>query len=305
MPEPRLLLCADAGQTGVRVAVREGERELARVDFPGVRSDVDIVDQLIERTAQVLASFPGRDSTVAIGASGLRLDADPRRFLALAGVVSVHLAHDSVTGFLSVLGHDHGVVLAVGTGTVVLGVGPKRVARVDGWGHLLGDAGSGFWIGREALAAVLRAHDGRGPATALADLVQVQHPDLDVLYMDVQTDPHRVSTVASWARVVADLARTDDIAQDILRRAASELVKSAKAALDRAELADQTEPRIGLVGKVFNGETLSNFFTAGIADAIEGAKLFRADSDGLVGASLLPEVTLGSALDAHIIRAER
>ncbi len=47
-----------------------------------------------------------------------------------------------------------------------------RVARVDGWGNIMGDAGSGYWIGREALDAVMRAYDGRGPQTALTDVVR-------------------------------------------------------------------------------------------------------------------------------------
>ena len=42
-----------------------------------------------------------------------------------------------------------------------------EAARAGGWGHMIGDEGSGYWIGREALAAVMRASDGRGPATRL------------------------------------------------------------------------------------------------------------------------------------------
>ncbi|MDT3318074.1 hypothetical protein Q9S71_14695 [Microbacterium sp. KSW4-11] len=46
---------------------------------------------------------------------------------------------------------------------MTLAVGDRDTARVDGWGWTMGDAGSGFWIGREALTAVMRAHDHRGP----------------------------------------------------------------------------------------------------------------------------------------------
>lgn len=300
-----MLLCMDAGQTGVRAVVRDGDTELTKAEFPGIRADVDIVDQLVERVAELLGPLPEADVTVAIGASGLRLDIDPNRFLDVPGVNAAHLSHDSVTGFLSVLGIDDGVVLAVGTGTVVLGVGPSQVARVDGWGHLLGDDGSGFWIGKQALSAVLRAHDGRGPATSLTDAVQARHPDLDVLYIDIQTNPHRVSEVASWARVVAELSDSDEVAAEIVGRAASELVRSALAALRRAGLEGQAAPRIGMVGKVFNGALLFERFSAGIREAIPDAQLFRATSDGLVGAALLPDVVAGSALGAHVLRAGR
>lgn len=62
----------------------------------------------------------------------------------------------TVTAYLAANGTRHGVVVAAGTGVVTLGVGPEGVARVDGWGHLLGDAGSAYWIGRAGLDAALR-----------------------------------------------------------------------------------------------------------------------------------------------------
>lgn len=297
-------MCMDAGQTGVQASVRDGDTVRARVNLPGVRSDVDIVDQLVERVDELLSGYPGREATVTIGASGLRLDADPSKFFASPKVTDVHIAHDSVTGYLSVLGNRSGVVLAVGTGSVVLGVGPDRVARVDGWGHLLGDAGSGFWLGREALAAVLRAHDGRGPQTALTEVVRERYPNLDVLYVEIQINPRRVSEVASWAKTVADMAPVDAVSRDIVARAASELVSSTLAALDGAGVTDPN-PRVGMVGNVFRGESLRTGFTAGVLRAVPGAELINAVSDGLAGAALLPEVGEESALASHILRASR
>ena len=154
------------------------------------------------------------------------------------------------------------------------------------------------------MSAVLRAHDGRGPATALTDAVRERYPDLDVLYIDIQTNPRRVAEVASWARVVSDLAQVDAVAGDIVARAASELVRSTLAALERAGVTDP-EPRVGMVGKVFHGDALRTAFTRGVLDAVPGAQLFSAVSDGLAGAARLPEVDAGSALAAHIVRVER
>ncbi|MCA1845918.1 MAG: hypothetical protein LC792_22560, partial [Actinobacteria bacterium] len=58
----------------------------------------------------------------------------------------------------------------------------NAVACVDGWGHLLGDAGSGFWVGRKGLDAALRAHDGRpGGSAHLARLVERDVGPLDRL----------------------------------------------------------------------------------------------------------------------------
>ena len=67
---------------------------------------------------------------------------------------------------------EPGVVVIAGTGSIAYGVSQRGVAaRAGGWGPTLGDEGSGYWIGRRALAAVMRDADGRGPRTALTPLV--------------------------------------------------------------------------------------------------------------------------------------
>src|SRR3954469_6791951 len=65
-----------------------------------------------------------------------------------------------------------GIVMIAGTGSIVYGRNANgEAARAGGWGHMIGDEGSGYWIGREAVAAVMRAADGRGPATRLSEVI--------------------------------------------------------------------------------------------------------------------------------------
>ena len=172
------------------------------------------------------------------GISGLTdRDADAGRLLALVrdtGVRSATLAHDSTTSFLGALGDARGAVVAAGTGVVTLAVGRDAVARVDGWGYIMGDAGSGYWIGREALDAVMRAYDGRGPATALTDPVRERWPELPEAYIDLQAAEDRVQIVASFAVEVARLAMEgDSVSQAITERAAAELALSVTTSLRR------------------------------------------------------------------------
>src|SRR2546423_1431280 len=69
---------------------------------------------------------------------------------------------------MSVLGIDVGGTKTVG----LLGDGDGRVvARAGGWGHILGDEGSGYWIGRRALRAIVRQADGRSEPTVLTGRV--------------------------------------------------------------------------------------------------------------------------------------
>lgn len=90
----------------------------------------------------------------------------------------------------------------------------------------MGDAGSGHWMGREALDAVMRAHDGRGQATALTAVMQRRWPDVEEAYIDLQSSPDRV-------RTIAELASTDPVAHAICVAAARELASSTEAALRR------------------------------------------------------------------------
>src|SRR6187455_36277 len=76
-----------------------------------------------------------------------------------------------------------GVVIISGTGSISYGRNAAGIAaRSGGWGYVLGDEGSGYWIGRSALRAVLREADHRGPRTALTPMLlehfQVEQPQL-------------------------------------------------------------------------------------------------------------------------------
>ena len=82
------------------------------------------------------------------------------------------VTNDALIALVAGAGVGPGVVVIAGTGSIAYGRNAHdEAARAGGWGYILADEGSGFWIGRQALRAVVRAADGRGPATALTPLV--------------------------------------------------------------------------------------------------------------------------------------
>ena len=82
------------------------------------------------------------------------------------------IVNDALIALVAGAGASPGVVVISGTGSIAYGVSHHGVAaRAGGWGPTLGDEGSGYWIGRRALAAVMRDADGRGPRTDLTPLV--------------------------------------------------------------------------------------------------------------------------------------
>lgn len=303
---PNLRLAVDAGQTGTKVRIIRDGRPATDRTLPGVLTDRPLLPQLSGIAATIHNEINQPLTVVSLGVSGLTdQDADAAALLdnlSHLGTRTVLLAHDSVTSFLGSLGDTTGAVIAAGTGVVTLGVGASRVARVDGWGNIMGDAGSAYWIGREALEAAMRSYDGRDSPTELLGVVRSRWPNIEEAYIDLQSDPDRVRIVASFAEAVNTLSTTDGAATRILLRAARELSRSVVAALERvaepAE-ADRAE-EISAIGGVFKSKLLRSRFEDLTTEARPNANLRTARGSGLDGAALLTSLGQPHPLRSHI-----
>lgn len=298
-------LAVDAGQTEIRVALA-GERDARLVTAPGVlRLDGaavgagQVADALVA-AVDALGPLP-RVEAVGVGLSGFEAarEEDLRHvdelLRARVGAARVTIASDGVTSLLGALGERLGAVVAAGTGTVCVARGPRGWAKVDGWGSLLGDAGSGFAIGRGGLDAVLREVDGRGGSKALLAAAEQRFGEAAGIAEAVYRSPVPTRTVASFARDVAQVAADGDAAaRSILEDAGRELAVTACAALERAF--DPGDPvAVSYSGSVYEaGPPLVDAFTDELRRRRPDAKLLAPGGDALAGAALLAE--LGSAL---------
>src|SRR5204862_2040827 len=80
--------------------------------------------------------------------------------------------NDARIALTGAIGFGAGVVVIAGTGSVAFGRNEGgEETRAGGWGPILGDEGSAYGIARAGLSAGLRAHDGRGPATKMLDIL--------------------------------------------------------------------------------------------------------------------------------------
>jgi N-acetylglucosamine kinase-like BadF-type ATPase len=257
------VVAVDLGKTGCRAALWNGSdgppRQTREVPgAPGLAAENGVAAAraaVLAAVRPLLEAHPApRSATVCVGAAGAASAPDAAR--ALAGLLladlptdEVAVTSDAVTAHAGALGGHTGVVLAIGTGAVAIGIGDDgSYARVDGWGPWLGDEGSGAWIGAAGLRAALRAHDGRGPDTALLAAAVERFGEPDRLPTAVGRDGNPARTAASFAPDVARLAATGDAA-------ASEIIRGAAAALGEAVLA--AARRIG-------GDELSVTFTGGL-----------------------------------------
>jgi N-acetylglucosamine kinase-like BadF-type ATPase len=163
------------------------------------------------------------------------------------------IVNDALVALVAGVGDDPGVVIVAGTGSIAFGVNADRhAARAGGWGAILGDEGSGFWIGRHALTAVMRDADGRGPRTLLTPLVLERFglASVDELVYEVHDGKGR-QAVASLGLVVAHARDDGDVvAAEILRTAADELTRAAATVIARLRMRGEAF-RIVLSGSMF------------------------------------------------------
>jgi N-acetylglucosamine kinase-like BadF-type ATPase len=294
----RVVLAVDAGQTEIRAALSDGERGPRTATAPGVlrmgeRVGPEEVAAALLAAVTALGPLPEPLPPLGVGLSGFEAagEEDLRRVGDLLRrrleVSRLAIASDGLTSLLGALGDRDGAVVAAGTGTVCLARHGERLAKVDGWGALLGDAGSGFAIGRAGLDSALRHADGRGGSAALLAAAERRYAPLPDLCERIYAAEVPTRAVAAFAADVArEAAAGDEHAVAILAGAARELALSARAALDR--LFEPGEPAVvSYTGNVFQaGAPLLEPFAREVARR-PGTRVLPPAGDSLAGAARL------------------
>jgi glucosamine kinase len=164
------------------------------------------------------------------------------------------------------------------------------MVKVDGWGSLLGDAGSGFAIGRAGLDAALRELDGRGGSPALLAAAERRFGPAAQVVERIHAAPVPTRAVAGFAADVArEAAAGGARASAILGDAGRELAVSACAALGRLFAAGD-EAAVSYAGNVFlAGRALLDPFAEEVAARRPGTEVVAPAGDSLAGAALLAE----------------
>ncbi|SDF01085.1 N-acetylglucosamine kinase [Pseudonocardia oroxyli] len=241
----RALRCTD----GVRRETRTGSANLASVGDARAGAALDAALAGLGDLSGVQA--------VCAGAAGADSPATVARLTAMLAArvprARVAVVHDTE---LMLAGLAEGVALISGTGSVAWGRRADGTqVRAGGWGYLLGDEGSGWWVAREAVRHALGRHDRDLPPDAVtaALLQDCGLPHCDALLDHVYGRPER-QYWAARADAVARLADTgadvgadvgagpgaapgpDPVAADLLGRAADALAGLARCVLDRLEI---------------------------------------------------------------------
>lgn len=283
-PADVLYIGIDGGGSNCRARLRDSMGRLRGTADGGgaanVYLDFDGAIRTIRRTIETLAASRGFDSAavckawIGLGLAGVSSETVADRVRAsLADFGHVAVVHDGVAACLGAhAGGDGGLVIA-GTGSAAV----LRLHGVNtsfgGRGFILGDDGSGAWIGRSIWQHALRAFDGLAPRSTF----------LDGLMGEFGQDP---SAVIAWARTApshafAAYAPQVFAAADAGDPAAAQVIRTAAGSI--AELIESLNsrgaPRISLVGGMAGAispqlpQRARDLLEPAIADALEGALL--------------------------------
>ncbi|MEZ4668062.1 MAG: BadF/BadG/BcrA/BcrD ATPase family protein [Anaerolineae bacterium] len=252
-----LVMGIDGGGTGVRVVL--AGRDLVVLGYGeagGVNPNVQTAEgasanlKTAMQQAFVMAQLePAAVTAVCAGIAGSSSSDSSGDWLrrALHDVVPqarVIISGDAEVALVGAHGAACGVMVMAGTGSVAYGINRQgKHARAGGYGFLLGDEGSGYWLGREAIAAVVRIFYEKEAPTRLTELVVstlgVKAPDYVIEWMYAnRADRNKI--IASLAQPLLECAGEGDAAAvDIVERGAtalSQLVNSILRQLDDTTL---------------------------------------------------------------------
>ena len=203
------------------------------------------------------------------------------------------------------LDFDCGVTVDAGTGSLAFGFNREgKRAGAGGWGTILGDEGSGYWIGIQAMRAAVRAEDGREPPTRLREAIcrALEIEDLRELIPLMYRRGMARHEVAALCPVVAEVARQGDPkAQAILAEAGRELALAVEAVIHKLGMEDE-EFAVIPFGSVFKaGDLILTPFWEAVLKVAPRAKLVPLRYEPVVGALLMAMREGGVRLDDQLL----
>ena len=243
MRKPEFVCGVDGGGTKTSVLCRTLEGvEVGRQEF-GPFNFNSIGEEAFKGILSDILSFIenlGTCKALCIGGAGM---SNPKARECATSVLSgasfpYTILCDYEIAFSGALGGKEGIALVAGTGSVCFGRSSDgKSAMCGGWGHLIGDAGSGYGLGRDALIAITEVYDGYGKQTVLKDLLSkefgLDSPQKILPY--VYTNDK--SAVAAVSRIVEKAYRLgDEVSIEIVTNNANALVKLVEAVASRIEI---------------------------------------------------------------------
>ncbi len=304
MQNTKLVIGIDGGgtKTVALLADEFGDVLIEEVDEPsnfqiiGVETAAKTLLKLIKTCCTKVGCAPNMVAVIVMGLTGAGRLSDQDRIaegikkLARSRHVKLNtiiVESDARIALEGALRGASGIIMIGGTGSIAYGKDSDGIIhRVGGWGRILGDEGGGYFLGREALLAVMRQYDGRGESTLLTELITAKHKleNVEAIISAVYSEK---LDIASLAPDVIEAAREGDrVAEKILQQGAVEIEEHVRVL--SSKLNSTQKIHTVLLGGLLSGENLySRIVREKISGSLPNVQIQPAMASASYGAVLM------------------
>ena len=311
----RFVLGIDGGGTKTQALIADEEGKACGLGLGGPSNYDDVgterakagIAEAVQMARQQAALPEGIFASVFLGMAGVVSYQDRAAIytiaqdLRLAANEHIDVDHDCRIALAGGLSGRPGIVLIAGTGSSCYGRNSSGESWIaGGWGHLISDEGSSYWLGIQAMRCAAASADGRMDSI-LKELVQArfQLGEMRELMHRMYVIGLSRSEVASLAPLVIEAAhRGDQAALDSLRQGASDLAQIVGAVADKLQFPDGN-CELALVGGLFNaGDIVLSPLRLAIQNRLPECRILLAELPPASGAALLALKNIGVSLSS-------
>lgn len=271
----------------------QGEVEVKSNLHSIINSLIDIVDCKIEDL-----------ELISMGIAGVGRVKDRERFLSIIDELGIKvnflLTTDIHIALLGAHGKEEGILILSGTGSMAIGIDNMgKEYRLGGWGHIIGDEGSGYDIGKKGLSLVAKTIDGLKDSDSLVEMVYdmygVENTDDFVRY--IYSNTRTKADIARISKAVYQCAvKGDQNCLDMINSASQDLVDLAIGLINKIDNIDDLN--ISIAGGVFeNMDLVNGYFASGLYDHYPDMRIVRPMYSPTIGALILGFNNLNKSID--------
>src|SRR6266404_9353871 len=238
----------------------------------------------------ILSELPKEITSAGIFLAGCGTEEDRQSLTRLCAEIwpqaKIVVGSDRDSGLAAALGHGDGIVVNAGSGSSITGRRDKRIENAGGWGHILGDAGGGYYLSLQALRLILREYDlNRGEVQFTTKILQaLSLNNLDELVRWAQTADKM--EVAMLAPAVFEAASSGDVrVVEIIEEGARCLSEYVEVVATRLRL---LAPKVILLGSLFQRDSIyTHAFRRRLKKNLPDARVATAERAPELGAAWL------------------
>ncbi|MDP1676668.1 MAG: BadF/BadG/BcrA/BcrD ATPase family protein [Bacteroidota bacterium] len=278
MKSKKYIIGMDGGGTKTHAIIADANGKILKMHFAGpsnfqimgVEKAAETIFSLIEICCESVNCEIKNVAAVACGLTGAGRIGDQKRMAEglkkfaeskNAKLKNIIIESDARIALEGAFKGDAGIILIAGTGSIAFGKDSKgKVHRVGGWGRMLGDEGSGYFIGRLGLTAVTRHIDGRGEKTKLTSMIAKEFglTDQTAIIDAVYKNNFDIASVAPLVLKAAE--KKDSICFTIVETAVIDLAEHIRVAglkiIPHSAKKVKTKIHVSLIGGLIANDTL-------------------------------------------------